>query len=347
MRRLKHFQWCAVLAMTVAMTQEPASAQEADTLSISGTFSMDVLNGTVGDDLGEVYANANDHGWTLTLHGVTDSYDYSYNEWDDEYGTGYQEEYITRLHATSFDFQFFGPDADVLNSVVSQQLIGGGLVDGAFLTLTNGDWYESIDPWAPNLYTRLDLQLVPLERYAGVSFAVSFPYLWNEQSPTDANGYPLFEPRSVTSETSFIADFRPGNSGGLLSYEDIVNIGSSQPPPPPPLPLPTLSILDGSVREGNRGTTWLDLTVTLSRYPDDVVTVNYQTADGTAKGKSDYTATSGTLLFWPDEISRTISIAIKADRKRENDEDFTVRLSNAVGATIDDGVATATILNDD
>jgi chitinase len=108
-----------------------------------------------------------------------------------------------------------------------------------------------------------------------------------------------------------------------------------------------LSILDGSVREGNRGTTWLDLTVSLSRYPDDVVTVKYQTADGTAKKKSDYTAASGTLLFQPDEISRVISIAIKTDRKREANETFTVKLSNVVGATIDDGVATATILNDD
>jgi hypothetical protein len=78
-----------------------------------------------------------------------------------------------------------------------------------------------------------------------------------------------------------------------------------------------------------------------------VVTVNYATASGTAVATSDYTATNGTLTFQPSETSRTISVSIKGDRKREPNETFSVQLSNAVGARIDDGVATATILNDD
>jgi hypothetical protein len=53
------------------------------------------------------------------------------------------------------------------------------------------------------------------------------------------------------------------------------------------------------------------------------------------------------LTFQPAQTSRTISIAIKGDRKREANETFSVQLSNAVGATIADGVATVTILNDD
>jgi endoglucanase len=53
------------------------------------------------------------------------------------------------------------------------------------------------------------------------------------------------------------------------------------------------------------------------------------------------------LTFQPGETSRTISVSIKGDRKREANETFSVQLSNAVGATIDDGVATVTILNDD
>jgi hypothetical protein len=101
------------------------------------------------------------------------------------------------------------------------------------------------------------------------------------------------------------------------------------------------------VHEGNRDTTRLDLTVTLSRSMADAVTVNYATANGTAQAKSDYSATSGTLTFPAGETSRTISIAIKTDRKREKNETFSVQLSNAVGATISDGTATATIVNDD
>ena len=53
------------------------------------------------------------------------------------------------------------------------------------------------------------------------------------------------------------------------------------------------------------------------------------------------------ITFQPGQTSRTISVSIKGDRKREADETFSVQLSNAVGATIDDGFATVTILNDD
>jgi chitinase len=101
------------------------------------------------------------------------------------------------------------------------------------------------------------------------------------------------------------------------------------------------------VREGNRGTTRLELAVTLSRSSSDVVTVNYATASGTAVATSDYAATSGTLTFQPGDTSRRISVSVKGDRKREPNETFSVQLSSAVGATISDGVAAATILNDD
>jgi len=87
--------------------------------------------------------------------------------------------------------------------------------------------------------------------------------------------------------------------------------------------------------------------VTLSQSLTRTLTVNYATANGTAQAKSDYTAASGKLTFLPGQTSRTISVSIITDRKREPTETFTVKLSNAVGATIDRGVATATIVDDD
>jgi len=107
-----------------------------------------------------------------------------------------------------------------------------------------------------------------------------------------------------------------------------------------------LSIADGSVREGNKGTTRLDLIVTLSR-SSAMVTVNYRTANGTARAPSDYAAKDGALIFQPGQTSRTISVSAKGDRLREANETFSVQLSNSVGATIDNAVGTATILNDD
>ncbi len=77
------------------------------------------------------------------------------------------------------------------------------------------------------------------------------------------------------------------------------------------------------------------------------VTVDYATADGTAKAGADYTATSGTLTFAAGETSKTVNVPIIDDSHDEGEETFTLRLSNATGARIGDGEATGTIVNTD
>ncbi len=77
------------------------------------------------------------------------------------------------------------------------------------------------------------------------------------------------------------------------------------------------------------------------------VTVDYATADGTAKAGEDYTATSGTLTFAAGERTKTVSVPILDDAIDEGQETFKLRLSNARGARIGDGEATGTISNDD
>jgi hypothetical protein len=343
MRRLKLFRCGALLTLAVALAPHLASAQTADTLTLSGTFDMEELQqygGPVGADLAEVFATGNAHWWSLTLYGVTYSHDYSYWEWYDEYGylTYADEQYITRVHATSFDLQFFGFDGDLLNQVVGSPLTRGDLAGGACLELSNGSYFDVYDEWGGGSYARWALGLAPPEP-AGVSFFAS-GWTW-PRFPTDANDFPVAMPQRVTSDRTVIRDRRPGNDGALLSYTNVMDVGSAGPFPP------RVYITDRSVREGNKGTTRLDLPVTLSWPTDDTVTVNYATSNGTALAKSDYTATSGTLTFPAGETSRTISVAIKADRKREPDETFTVSLSGAVGATIYYWRATVTILNDD
>ncbi len=136
----------------------------------------------------------------------------------------------------------------------------------------------------------------------------------------------------------FNADDRPDVAAadwGMNSVAVLLNDGIWSPPPPV---LPTLSILDGSVREGSRGSTSLNLTVTLSKISTDTVTVDYKTSDGTALKNSDYYATHSTLTLSPGQTSRSLKVLIKPDRKREPNETFTVTLSNAVKATIADGV---------
>ena len=88
-------------------------------------------------------------------------------------------------------------------------------------------------------------------------------------------------------------------------------------------------------------------TVTLSAPSDVPVTVNYGTADRTAKAGEDYTAQTGSITFAPGETTKTISIVVKGDKKKENNEYFVINLTGAVGAYLLDGEGLGTILDDD
>jgi hypothetical protein len=215
------------------------------------------------------------------------------------------------------------------------------LSNDGYLELQNHNYYDPIDwsiAWA---YGNWELRLVPPDASAGVSFTVG---AWDQPLfSADESGYPLVEAQRLRAWNSAIRDYRPGNAGSLESANDFVDLGSDVPPV---LPL-TLNIADGSVLEGNKRTTTVSLTVTLSRSDTNMVSVQYLTVSGTALAKSDFTASSGTLKFQPGETKKTVFVAIKSDRRLEPDEMFSVQLSDAVGATIEDGFATATILNDD
>jgi probable HAF family extracellular repeat protein len=108
-----------------------------------------------------------------------------------------------------------------------------------------------------------------------------------------------------------------------------------------------LRIGDVTMQEGRSGTRVFVFTVTLSAPSNVPVTVNYATANGTAKAGEDYNAQSGTLTFAPGQTTKTISIVVRGDAKREGNETFFVNLSNVVGAQLQDGQGLGTILNDD
>jgi len=133
---------------------------------------------------------------------------------------------------------------------------------------------------------------------------------------------------------------------------DPVIVGAVTPVTPPPTPtptptLPTLSISSRQAKEGNTGTALRQFMVTLSAASMQSVSVQYATADGTAKAGSDYTSASGSLTFAPGELTKTISVAVIGDTTVESNEKFVVKLGTALGATILTGTGTGTIVNDD
>jgi hypothetical protein len=110
----------------------------------------------------------------------------------------------------------------------------------------------------------------------------------------------------------------------------------------------SLSARDASVIEGNAGPTATGIEVRLSASETAPVTVDFQTADGSATtANNDYTAATGTLTFTPGQTSRTVTLSVVGDTNVEPNESFFVNLSNAAGATIADGQGALTIVNDD
>ena len=109
----------------------------------------------------------------------------------------------------------------------------------------------------------------------------------------------------------------------------------------------SLSIDDVTITEGDAGAVAATFTVTLSDVSPDTVTVDYATADGTAVAPGDYSAAGGTLTFLPGETTQTVAVDVNGDALDEEDETYTVDLTNAVNGTIDDGQGVGTITDDD
>ena len=106
----------------------------------------------------------------------------------------------------------------------------------------------------------------------------------------------------------------------------------------------TLSIGNAVANEGENAT--FDVTLT-PPVTDGTVTVSYSTSDGTATDPADYMGETDTLTFAPSDGTETITIPTVEDALDEDDETFTVTLSNASGAAISDPDGTGTIVDDD
>jgi hypothetical protein len=115
---------------------------------------------------------------------------------------------------------------------------------------------------------------------------------------------------------------------------------------------PRLRVSDASIIEGNRDSALLLFNVTLTAPSSFPISVNYATADGSAKARNattrgDYLTRSGSLRFAPGQTSLKVSVPVLGETIHESNETFFVNLSEAINATLSDNQATGTIINDD
>jgi len=155
-----------------------------------------------------------------------------------------------------------------------------------------------------------------------------------EENDGSANNVSLSELKLLATVDDRIGyDDATGVSSSALLAADLT-IGNA-----PVISNPNFSIADVTVNEG-AGTA----TVTITRDdPIAAATIDVATADGTATAGADYTALTETVNFAAGAATATTTIAITDDADSENDETFTVSLSNPSIGQVVAGQETATV----
>lgn len=232
--------------------------------------------------------------------------------------------------------------------------IGDGL---GFGTILDNDAPPTLSIANTSVDESLDYATVTVSLSTLSGRDVSFAYTTSGQSATTAVDYtaqsgtvtiPAGQPTATilvpishdtmdeNDETFLVTISNPTNAT-LASNQAVVTIIDNDA-------APTISIDDASIVEvsGN-----LAFTVRLSEKSGKAISVHYQTNGDSATSGQDYSNSSGTLTIPADTESGTIFIPIIGDSADEVDETFFVALSNATNATIADGSATGTILDND
>ncbi|MCB1560855.1 MAG: cadherin-like domain-containing protein [Xanthomonadales bacterium] len=149
------------------------------------------------------------------------------------------------------------------------------------------------------------------------------------------------------SGASFVLHSTATGAGGALyspgTMIDGSNFSGCTPPPP------NLSIDDVTQNEGDAGTSTFTFTVSIDGTSMSDVTFDYATMDGSALvSDSDYVAITTTAgMITAGNLTTTIDVTVNGDTTAEGDENFSVELSNVVGAVLVDGSGLGTITNDD
>ena len=131
--------------------------------------------------------------------------------------------YATGIQATSFDLEFFGPDAVTLNGLVSDHLAGGNV--GVSLQNTyddNGGGFATMHIWVWGG-----------DGSPGTSFYTSQDIGSDTLFPTDADGYPIVgpEPFSIKPDYTELAylDMSSSTGGMVGSLAGLVTFSSPLP----------------------------------------------------------------------------------------------------------------------
>lgn len=157
----------------------------------------------------------------------------------------------------------------------------------------------------------IDTVAVPPSPNGGLSFA----------GESFAGGERVARVRVTSGTTTTLTS----DAGGDAVVQDDFLYAEPQPG------LIALQSADASVEE-DRGAAVV--TVTRAGTNSGAASVGVATVDGSAKAGEDYTPINTTVTFAPGETSKRVQIPVRADKRKEGDETFTVALASASGAAL-------------
>jgi hypothetical protein len=207
----KHLIVVAACIGATALAAGPARAQQPDSATINGTIGSPVYG---------------DHTWTLTLQGLS----YSYHVAPSNYLFGT----MTRVYATSFDFEFQGPHAAELNANVSEPLINSGLQNGPVVQMISFTYFDEDWDWWVDARDWF-IAVKPSDYQQGLSFRSETIYGGEGGTfATDTNGYPVLAPFTSFGVRTYVNDNRPGSGYSMGIYDpygtvSVSSVGFSLP----------------------------------------------------------------------------------------------------------------------
>jgi hypothetical protein len=196
--------------------------------------------------------------------------------------------------------------------------------------------------------------------FVAVDSVVTIPA--NANPPQITVSVPVCGDTAVEGNESFSAILRNVQGAGAYCAESCAAFGTiidNDTAPPPSISAANASVLEGDPPVLGAAQRRLNFQVSLSAASTVAVTVDYQTSSnkgsvGTvASGGfwcgfgTDFIQTSGTLQFNPGETRKTVQVTVCGDNLNESNETMVLHLSNPAGATITDGFAVGTIIDDD
>ena len=201
---------------------------------------------------------------------------------------------------------------------------------------------------------------------------LSYPHTglgWDEGliAPGDSGGPALIDGQiagvasyvASLSTYSFSPDFddKLNSSFGELAFwqkisyfDDWIDQSLREHYPDAPI---SASEVQKTISEGDEGTSLVYFLVEFNgaREPGQVLSVDYQTLNGTATAGDDFIDTQGQLLLYENEYQAVIPVEVIGDNLKESDEVFYLEISNPVGGTFLGEeitlIAQRTILDDD